>query len=185
MKGRKDGASLGKHLHVIVFIVRRALLPAAKEDADPFEGQGANDRVVFFTFGGVVGDIVAGPLALGNRKASKFVEGLPVKLGAGLTEIGHAAAAAASSDRSDSGKALSVLCSLITGTIGAKESQEPRRHGRAGAGHLVKEGRLGMLVKELFNALFVLVDDRIEGLDHSQVHESQAAATFGDRRVGG
>ena len=126
MKGRKEGPSFGKHLHVFVFIVRGPVLPAAKEDADPFEGQGANDRVVFFTFGGVVLDIVAGPLAFGYRKAGKFVEGLPGKFRASASKINHSGFAAAFGHRSDSRKTLGVARSLITGTIGAKEAQQPR-----------------------------------------------------------
>src|SRR5439155_25271276 len=130
-----------------------------EEDPNPFEGQGTNDRVKFFTFGCVVIDIVASPLALGDREAGKLVERLPVKFGAGVPKINHSGFAAAFGHRSDSGKTLDVARSLITGTIGAKEAQQPRGQGGACTREFVEQIGLGMIVEDFFDAVDVMLND--------------------------
>ena len=53
-------------VHVFVLVVRRAIFPAPEKDPNPFEGQGANDRVKFFTFGRVEIDIVTNIVGLAS-----------------------------------------------------------------------------------------------------------------------
>ena len=64
MKGCEYGASFDEGLHVFLFIVGGFVLPAAEQDADPFEGQGTNDGLVFFAFVSVVLHVIGGPLTL-------------------------------------------------------------------------------------------------------------------------
>src|SRR5439155_1220822 len=156
-----------------------------EEDPNPFEGQGTNERVKFFTFGRVVIDVVASPLTLGDREAGKLVERLPVKFGAGVPKIDHSGFAAAFGHRSDSGKTLDVAPSLITGTIGAKEAQQPRGQRGASTGEFAEQVGLGMIMEELFDTAVVIHDERVEGLDYLRIHLAQAAAAFDDGRVGG
>ena len=122
MQGGKKGASFLEGFEVGVVAVRSPILPAPEEDTNPLERQGANDGVVFLAFGLVVIDVVAGPLALGEGEASKLMEGLPVKLGAGPPKIDHSGFTATLGDRSDAGKTMNTLRRLITRTIGAKEA---------------------------------------------------------------
>src|SRR5258707_846784 len=122
MEGGKNGTSFLEGLQVFVVVVRSSILPAPEGDADPFEGQGANDGVKFFAFGLVVIDVVLSPLASGQGEAGEFMEGLPVKFGAGPTKIDHFGFTAAPGDRSNSAEVLSILRRLITRTVGAKEA---------------------------------------------------------------
>src|SRR4051812_589099 len=126
MERCKHGASLLEAFHILVFVVRRAILPAAKEDPNPFEGQSANNGMVFFTFSRVVIDVVAGPLALADGEPGKLMEGLPVKLGAGLPEIDHSGFATAFGDRRNARKALNVAGQFEARTVSAKEGRQPR-----------------------------------------------------------
>ena len=101
MKGSKYGPSFKQDLHILVLVVGGLILPAAEQDADPFEGQGADYGMIFFAFDRVVFNIVTSPLGLGDREASKFMEALALKLGAGLPRIDDSAFAAAFGDRSN------------------------------------------------------------------------------------
>lgn len=49
------------------FVVSDAVLPAAPKDADPFEGQGAQDRLVVFAGTLLLEVIGFGPGAFGDR----------------------------------------------------------------------------------------------------------------------
>ena len=77
MQGGKNGTSFLEGFEVSVVAVRGPILPAPEEDTNPFEGQGANDGVVFLAFGLVVIDVVASPLALGQREAGTLSRRLP------------------------------------------------------------------------------------------------------------
>jgi hypothetical protein len=82
MEGGENGTVFFKSFHVFLVVIRSLIFPASEENANPFEGQIANDGVIFFAFGLVVIDVIASPLAAANREAGKFMKGLPVKLGA-------------------------------------------------------------------------------------------------------
>src|SRR5258707_15448114 len=86
MEGGKNGTSFLEGLQVFVVVVRSSILPAPEEDADPFEGQGANDGVKFFAFGLVVIDVVLSPLASGQGEAGRVNEDVPGKNGGGPAE---------------------------------------------------------------------------------------------------
>src|SRR6266702_1758370 len=145
MEGGENRTPFLEYFHVLHVVVRRPIFPASEEDPNPFEGQGTNDRVKFFTFGCVVIDIVASPLALGKREAGKFVERLPVKFGAGVPKINHSGFAAAFGHRSDSAKTLGVARRLITRRIRAKEAQQPRGKRRSRTGEFVEPIGLWMI----------------------------------------
>ena len=121
MEGGENRTPFLEDFHVLDVVVRCPIFPASEEDPNPFEGQGTNDGVKFFTFGRVVIDIIASPLTGGYGEASKFMEGLSVKLGAGPAEVNHSAFAAAFGYRTDSAKGLRVFGLLVTGAIGSKE----------------------------------------------------------------
>ena len=62
------------------FVVGRVIFPAAKDDADPFEGQDADSAVVGFTFltlGLIEG---FGPFGARDRLAGELVKGLAEEL---------------------------------------------------------------------------------------------------------
>src|SRR2546421_5710284 len=183
MKGGVDGASFGESCQVGVVVISGLSLPASEQDADPFESQAANDGVIFFALGGVIIDVVASPLALGDRETGKFMKGLPVELGTGSPDKDRFGFATTFGHWSDSGKALDVIGALITGTVGAKEGEQPGGHGGSGARQLVEQIGLRMSIKELLNARLILPDADIERLDQLGVHLEEAATAFDDGRV--
>src|SRR2546421_6673545 len=108
MEGGENRTPFLECFHVLHVVVRRPIFPASEEDPNPFEGQGTNDRVKFFTFGCVVIDIVASPLALGDREAGKLTERSAGEFWAGAPEINHSGFAAAFGHPRESGKTLAV-----------------------------------------------------------------------------
>ena len=185
MERGENRASFLEVVHVFGLVVRRAIFPASEKDPNPFEGQGTNDRVKFFAFARVVLNIVASPLALGEREAGKFVEGLPVKFGAGVPRINHSGFAAAFGHRSDSAKTLGVARRLITRTIRAKEAQQPRGQRRTRTGEFVEQIGLRMILEDLLDVALVILDDGVEALDQPGIHLAQATAALDDGLVGG
>ncbi len=169
----------------MVVVVRLPMLPTPEEDANPFEGQGANDRVIFFAFASVVLDVIASPLALGEGKAGKLMEGLPEEFGTGMSKVHESSFTAASGDRTDPGKGLDISSRLVTRTIRSKSSQEPRRQRGSSPRELAEKRGLGMVVENLFDSLVVILNHRIERLDELGIHLAEAAAALNDGRVRG
>src|SRR5258707_14942435 len=122
MEGGKNGTSFLEGLQVFVVVVRSSILPAPEEDADPFEGQGANDGVKFFAFGLVVIDVVLSPLASGQGEAGEFMGGLPGKFWGGPAKKDHFGFFPAPGDRSKSAEVLSIFRRLLTRTVGAQKT---------------------------------------------------------------
>src|ERR1019366_7912618 len=181
----ENGASFLKGFHVFVLVIGGALLPALKEDANPFVSQRPNDGVVFFALVRVVLHIVARPLAVGDREAAKLVKGLPVKLGTSRASIDDSAFAAALGHRSDAGEALHVERRRIARAVGAKEGQEARCQRGARAGEAGEELDLRMGIEDSLDALLVVRNDGIERLNEPNVHLAQATPALDDGRVGG
>ena len=90
MKRGKNRAPFLKNLHVPGFIVRCAFFPAAEQNANPLEGQRANDRVILFALLGIEINIVACPLAFAERESGKLMKSLPQEFRVRLAAINHA-----------------------------------------------------------------------------------------------
>src|SRR5215469_12053275 len=80
-------ASSGQCRQIFVFVIRYAILPAAKHDANPFEGQGSHRGMVVLAALALLPVIGAGPRRLRNRVSCPFVKTLPQKLGTGPAEM--------------------------------------------------------------------------------------------------
>src|ERR1035438_10150400 len=89
MEGGENRTAFFKSFHVFIVVIRSLIFPASEENANPFNGQSANDGVVFFAFGRVVIEVIASPLAVADRKTGKFMKGLPVEFRAGHTKMNH------------------------------------------------------------------------------------------------
>ena len=127
MKGGESGASLAEGFHVFLLVVRGFTLPTLEENANPFEGQAADDGVVGLAARLVILNVVASPLALGHGEPGKLVESLPIKFGAGPAEVDRFAFATAFGDRRDPGEALDVggfLEALAIGPEGGWRDEE-------------------------------------------------------------
>ena len=170
MEGSEDGASFLESGQVVFLVVGGSLLPTLEQDANPLERQGADDGVKFLTLAFVIVHIVARPLGGGDGEACKLMEGLPGELGTGPAHEDRPGVAAAAGDWRDAAETLDVVGFGIPRPICAKEGEQPGGHGRAGAGQLVEELNLGMLVKDLFDPVVVIGNDRVEGLDGLGMH---------------
>src|ERR1017187_10478192 len=84
---------------VFGIVVGRAVLPAAPQDALPFEGQGAEGGLAVFAALELPLVIAAGPDTKGEGRARHFVEGLAEELGTGPTHVNPHAATAGLFDR--------------------------------------------------------------------------------------
>ena len=73
--------AFGESLLVEGVVVGGVVLPAAVEDAEPFEGEGADGDVAGFAAGALAVIEVVGPLAAGDGVGGPFVHGLADELG--------------------------------------------------------------------------------------------------------
>ncbi len=133
MEGGENGTVFFKSFQVFIVLIRSLIFPTSEENANPFEGQSANDGVILFAFGPIVIDVIASPLAAANREAGKFMKGLPIRLRAGHPEMDHAGSTTAFCDRSYPANTLSIFGGLETRTIRSKEGDQPRRQRRSSA----------------------------------------------------
>ena len=90
-------------LEVDLVGVRYAIVPAAKEDPDPFEGHRPDSGVVALAFFALEIVMLASPLAGADRAAGPFVKGLSNELRAGPAPVNPYLVATGLSDGSDAG----------------------------------------------------------------------------------
>ena len=74
-------------LQIALRVVRGALFPTSKEDADPFESDRAHRGMVAFTPSPLATVMGLSPRAVADGTASKFVKGLAQELRTGLPEM--------------------------------------------------------------------------------------------------
>src|SRR6185436_1437486 len=117
-------ATPADRLQVLLFIVGSAILPAAKDDADPFVGQCPHRCVVRLVLGALLLVVSLSPFALAKRLAGKFVEGLAQELGAGPTEMSPLDFAAGCLDGSDPTVALHLIGAVIAFATRSKGSDQ-------------------------------------------------------------
>ena len=68
---------------VALLVVRSLVVPAAPEDADPFEGEGAQDGVVGFAGAALLVVVGVGPVAVHDGLSGPFDEALAQERGCG------------------------------------------------------------------------------------------------------
>src|SRR3990170_1525223 len=115
------------------FVVQGSVFPAGVENADPFEGQGANGRVVFLPAVALHAVVSGGPSALGDRTASKFMKRLPQKVRTRPTPGDALGFAAPPGDRGDAAVGLHVAGRLDALSVGSESGQQPRSQRITGA----------------------------------------------------
>src|SRR5262249_7590727 len=77
----------GQGREISGFVIRHAILPAAKHDANPFEGQGPDRGMVFLAALALALVIDTRPNRLRDRVSRPFVKALPQKLGTGPAKM--------------------------------------------------------------------------------------------------
>src|SRR5687768_9263786 len=168
-----------------LFVVRCSAFPTAEQNANPFVGQGTNDRVILLALFGVVSEVVVRPDRFAHRESGELMKGLSHKFGASLAAIDDFGLAAAFGHRRDPGEVLDVQGSIVAVAIGAEGDQKPRSQGWSSSRQMAEQFWLRMLLKDLLNFFFVLVNNRIESLDHLRVHLAQAYTTFHNGQICG
>ena len=98
-----------EHAQVTAFVVAFVILPAAEDDADPFEGQGTDDGVVLMPSGFLLRIIETCPDGMPDRFAGVFVEALAQELWTALTPMDVVALATLFENRSDATEALQSI----------------------------------------------------------------------------
>ena len=123
---------MGEGLGVGLIVVGLTVFPHAEEDADPFEGEGAEGGVAAGArgaFGFVEG---FGPGAPASGVVGEFVEGLPEKLGTGAAGLDRLRLPALLGDGCDTGLVLEFLGRLVALAVGAEGDDQPRDEGGSG-----------------------------------------------------
>ena len=110
-------------IEIAILRIRRLRLPATEQDANPFEGQGAQGGVVTFANGTLLEIEGFGPGGALTRAMGEFVERLQQKSRAGPAAMNVTLFAAPLRDRCDSGERLQLRRGLETLTVAAKGHQ--------------------------------------------------------------
>src|SRR6476619_6679747 len=100
------GAALFECIQVLRLVVRDTILPTAKEDANPVEGQGPNGGVMSLSAGSPQLVVGLGPSGSPQGMQSKFMEGLPQEFGASVAAMHDGGAAAAFGHRGNAAEIL-------------------------------------------------------------------------------
>ena len=109
------------------FVIGNAVVPTAPEDAKPFEGQAAQDRLMFFPSLFLLSVIGFRPCAFGHGLAGPFHEGLTQELGRVPSPVGPDLATAFDLHRSDTGIFLKARGVGIAAAVGAEGGEQSGR----------------------------------------------------------
>ena len=152
-------------------IVREALLPTAREDTDPFEGQGSHSRLVRFALVALLLVIDLCPEGMPDRVRGPFHERLAAERRTPQTPVHPGLLATAFRDWCDARIFLEFLSGGEAFPLFAAGHEEAGGKDGPGPGQGVKQGEVGMGVGTLGNG-------RIEVSNSLQGH-----AELGDQGV--
>lgn len=113
-------------------IVRLVILPAAEEDALPFESQGSHGRVMRRAFGALLEIKRRGPAAPQDAFLGVFVKALSVELGAEIAPVDVATAAALFGDGRNAGVTLQLGGSIEAVALCPQAAEQTGAEHRAG-----------------------------------------------------
>ena len=74
-------------MEITVFVVRAALFPTDKKDADPLKGQGSESDMVSFASSALSLIKALGPRAIADGTSSELMKRLTQELGTSLAEV--------------------------------------------------------------------------------------------------
>ena len=141
-------------LKIALFGIGDASLPAFPEDADPLEGQGAQDLVVVFAFGPHALIVVLGPGGIQDGLAGPLDKGLALELGSQPAPMSPEGVAAFFTHRSHAGQFLQAGRFGIEVALGAKSYAEPWGQVLTGPREVAEQLGLGMGGEAGFDFLF-------------------------------
>ena len=166
-----------------------ASLPAFPEDADPLEGQGAQDFVVVFAFGPHALIVVLGPGGIHDGLAGPLDKGLALKLGGQPAPMSPEGMAALFTHRSDARQFLQAGRFGIEVALGAKSHAEPWGQVLTGPGEVAEQPGFGMGGEAGFDFLFQQGDMFVQSArlvqQRAQVQDGDTdARLLGGQRLG-
>ena len=126
---------------VASLVIGGTRLPAFPEDANPFEGQGAEDDVVAFAFGFHVLVIRFGPCGVDDSLASPLDKGLAQEARGMPAPMDPSLAAALLDDRGESAILLQAPGVRVERAVLAESDQQPGLERLAGARQFPEEIR--------------------------------------------
>jgi len=181
----EGGGSFAQSVEVGGFMVGGAVCPTAMEDANPFEGEGADGGMVFLAAFDLLLVEGASPDAVTGGVVCELMEGLSQEGGTGPSPVYPGGVAAAFGDRSDPAVFLEVLCASEAGAIGAEGYEKSWGDDFAGTGEVSEEGGVGMGVDEVANGAVVCLEWIEEGAELCDEHVDLEDVGLDDGVVGG
>ena len=133
------------------FVIGDVIPPAFPEDADPFEGQSADDGLVTFAAFLLLGVVSGGPRGVADGLVGPLDKTLAQEAGRAPTPVNPLAVAAFLGNRGNAAEPLKVGGQRETIALGAKGDQEPWCQNGAGTGEMTEQVSLGMIGKGLGN----------------------------------
>ena len=124
------------------FVVRDAIVPAAPEDAQPFEGEAAEDGLVTFAGLLLLAVIRFSPRTFGHGLPGPLDEGLAKELGGVPPPVRPDLPAALDAHRGDAAVFLDACGRGILAAIGAEGCDQTRSQRGARTGQVGKQLRL-------------------------------------------
>lgn len=163
------------------FVIRDIIHPAFPEDADPFEGQSADDGLVPFAAFLLLSVISGSPGGIVDGLVGPFDEGLAEEGGSVPTPVDPFAGAAFLGDRGDAAEHLEVVWQRETIAVGAEGNEQAGGQSGAGAWKIAKQVGVGMIGKDLLDLDFIEFDALAQFLE---LGGQEAAGQDADRDNG-
>src|ERR1039458_7129163 len=168
-RGGQGRAAAAQTRDIAGVVIGDAVLPAAKRDADPLEGQGPDGGVMAFPGLDLPLIVDARPVAEADRMAGPFVKRLAEKPRTSPSGVNPYALAAPLQNRGDATEFLHIGRRGVTLTQRSEGGQQARRQGRTRPRERIEDRKVGMRPGDLLDPPFYLRDALTQGGD--QLHQ--------------
>lgn len=174
-----------KRDEVAGFVVGSVVLPAFPEDADPFEGECAQDSLMTFTSSLLLSVEGFGPDATRDGLTDPFNKTLSQELRTVPTPVHPHESAAFFADRRDTRVFLKRSRVGIAGAVRAKRSEQSRSKRGSCTRQIDEQVGIGMSGEGLRDAVFQILDRGLQGTQLSDEQQSLCDGNVDDGGVGG
>lgn len=163
------------------FVIGDIIHPAFPEDADPFEGQSADDGLVTFAAFLLLSVVSGGPGGIVDGLVGPLDESLAQEARGVPTPVDPFAVAAFLGDRSDAAEHLEVCRQRETVVLGTEGHEQARGQSGSGAWKVAEQMSMGMIGKDLLDLEIVEFDALAQFLE---LAGQEAAGQGADRDDG-
>src|SRR5712671_627193 len=147
---------------IFVFIVSRTVLPAAPQNAQPFESDHTNGGPAAFAFGDLLIIEQSSPHALADGTLGKFDNTLVVKYRTSVTELNDSLTSAFLFDRSHPAETEQIIGGLEVSADRSESRCQSRSQCWTAAWQILEQPGLGVLDEDLLNPQVVMLDGLVE-----------------------